>query len=233
MISMGRRSQRVFRISALLIPLLAVVDRPSASQAPGVDELMDHIARNVDGLRAVRARFRQEVEMVLMGEIRRFEGNVSYMHPDRLRLEYDEPKGQLLVCDGAFFWMVLTDGMRPQVFKTPVGEKIGGFISRTALKILTEGHEVEYGGEEIVEEEPCYRLSFVPKAGAQPGLFQHLSLWVGQEDLLTRRISYDDLAGNRITYIFSAWREVDPFPDGTFSFVPPPEADLFEDVHPR
>jgi outer membrane lipoprotein-sorting protein len=126
--------------------------------------------------------------------------------------------------------MYLTDKDRPQVFKTPVGGEIGGFLSRTMLDFLIDNYEAKLEDEEKVEGTLCYRISFNQKEGETIDRIQNLYLWIGKEDLLSRKLSYEDLAGNRIVYRFYGWSEVEsPLPD-LFLFTPPPDVDLFESM---
>jgi outer membrane lipoprotein-sorting protein len=196
----------------------------------GVEEFLSRMSGTVAELKAIKGTFRQEVEMTLMEERKSYSGRIFSMYPDLLRLEYDDPIGQLLVCDGTWFWMYLTDQDRPQVFKTPVGRGVGGFLSHTILKMLKESFVGRMDAEEDVEGVLCYKIYFTPDAEYVTPQIDNLFLWVGKDDLLTRKLSYEDLAGNRITYNFYGWQTLDSLPADFFSFTPSQDADLFDDL---
>ncbi len=200
---------------------------PAGEDAASILNRMDKVLEDV---KSIRGRFSQEVDMTLMGETKSFGGRVYYRHPDFLRLEYDEPPGQLLVCDGESFWMVMTDQDRPQVFKTPFTGEIGGFLSHSTLRFLIEKYEARVAGEADIRGALCYKICFNSREDTPAVPVQDLCLWVGKRDFISRRLSYEDLAGNRIIYQFYEWSKVDSLPDRLFSYTPSPEADLFENV---
>ncbi len=212
---------------AMILPLVPTAPRARCEETE-VEALLSRMSRAVENLDAMQGTFRQEVEMTLMGETRNYSGRIYYMHPDLLRLEYDSPSGQLLICDGTSFWMYLTDGERPQAFKTPVGDEIGGFVSPATLKVLVKHYDSRLEPEEDVEGVRCYQIVFTPGVDNLTARFQTLSLWIGKDDLVSKRLSYHDMAGNQITYSFYDWIKLDTLPGELFSFTPSPEMDLFE-----
>ena len=222
-----------------LIPVIAAIvlalgaGPASAEGEDTASSILGRVDETMESLGSIRGGFRQEVEMNLMGETKRFEGRVYYRNPDFLRLEYDEPAGQLLICDGESFWMVLTDQDRPQVFKTPFAGEIGGFPSHSTIRFLLENFEARAAGRADVMGVSCYKIKFTPREGEPAIPVRDLRLFVGRQDLLPRGISYEDLAGNRIVYYFYGWTEVDHLPDRLFSYTPSGEEDLFENVFDR
>lgn len=201
--------------------------RPAGEDATSI---LNRADAAIEKMESIRGRFRQEVEMTLMEETRRFEGAIYYRHPDYLRMEYDEPSGQLLVSDGESFWMVLTDQIRPQVFRTPFTGEIGGFLSHSTLRFLIENYDARVADEENIGGSPSYKICFTPREEIPAVPVEDLCLWIGKSDLLSRRLAYTDLAGNRIVYHFYDWLKVDSLPDRLFSYTPPPDADLFDNV---
>ena len=212
---------------AMILPLILTAPRARCEDAD-VEALLSRMSQAIEDLDAMQGTFRQEVEMTLMGETRNYSGRIYYMNPDLLRLEYDSPSGQLLICDGDSFWMYLTDGQRPQAFKTPVGEEIGGFVSPATLKVLEDRYDSRLEPEEVVDGVPCYQIVFTPNVDNLTARFQSLRLWIGKDDLVSKRLSYQDMAGNQITYSFYDWIKLHALPGELFSFTPSPEMDLFE-----
>lgn len=222
----GRLRLRAF------LPLLLVALYPATAWGeggPDVRGLIDQVDEAFAGRGTVTARFHQDAEMVLMGETRRYDGRVWYRHPDRLRLEYEEPAGQLLVSDGTDFWMLLTDQGRPQVFRAPVAGEVAGLLSGRSLEHLAERCDARLDDKETVGGVSCHRIVFDPIPGGPPVRFRDLVVRVGVRDLYTRRLSYEDAAGNHISYTFEEWRAASEAPAGLFTFTPPPGADLFDD----
>ncbi len=219
----------------LLVPVIFAVALivEGASTCPAGENaatILNRMDAAIEELESIRGRFRQEVEMTLMEETKSFDGRVYYRHPDFLRLEYNEPPGQLLVCDGESFWMVMTDQGRPQVFKTPLTGEISGFLSHSTLRFLIEKYDAQIVDEADIQGTSCYKICFFSMEDTPAVPVQDLCLWVGKEDFLSRRLSYEDLAGNRIIYHFYGWLKVDSLPDHLFSYTPSPEADLFENI---
>jgi len=218
----------LFPAAALLLLLLGPASGRTEA-TPELRSLIDRIDAAFAGRGTVAARFRQEAEMALMGETRSYDGRAWYRHPDRLRLEYDAPAGQLLVSDGTDFWMLLTDQGRPQVFRAPVAGEITGLLSRRSLEGLAEHYDGRLDGEETVDGVTCHRIVFAPLPGGAPPPFRDLVVRVGVRDLYTRRLSYEDAAGNEITYTFEGWHPAGDVPAALFSFTPPAGADLFDE----
>ncbi len=222
---------KAFLFCFLAVILLATAGSgPAAAGETEVDSLLTRMAEAVAGLKALKGHFRQEVEMTLMGESKSYTGRIFYMHPDLLRLEYDEPEGQLLICDGTSYWMYLTDQKVPQVFRTPAGEGTAGFLSFNTLKSLLRGYEAVLIDGEEVNGIPCYKIFFTTDKKDVTTRFLNLSVWVGKEDLLSRRFSYEDIAGNRIVYNFYGWTQLDILPADLFSFTPAEGVDIFESL---
>ncbi len=221
--------RKIFILSTNVIMLLfAVWGGAATAGGQDVEELLSRMSRTVAELKAIKGTFRQEVEMTLMEERKSYSGKIFSMYPDLLRLEYDDPIGQLLVCDGTWFWMYLTDQDRPQVFKAPVGRGVGGFLSHTILNLLKESFVGRLEGEEDVEGMLCYKIYFTPDTDHVTPQIRNLFLWVGKDDLLSRKLSYEDLAGNRITYNFYGWQTLDSLPADFFSFTPSQDDVLFD-----
>ncbi len=209
--------------------MLMVVTRGRAdAKGPDTVKILHRVTETAARPGALQGEFKQDVDMNLMQETRNYRGRIYYRHPDLLRLEYEEPVGELLVCDGSSYWMLLTDRERPQVYRTPLEGNIGGILSERTLEMLLSDYSVRLSGEEKASGVSCYRFSFSLRAGSNKPRFQSLDLWVGKEDLLSRRLSYKDMAGNVVTYSFFGWQRVDSLPDKLFLFTPPPDADFFD-----
>lgn len=87
------------------IVLLLQVAASLSVGAEGADEIIDKVEKAFGQMSAMTASFTQTVESKGFGETIKNHGKMAMLKPLKMRWEYDEPKGRLVVIDGERFWL--------------------------------------------------------------------------------------------------------------------------------
>ncbi len=185
------------------------------------------VSRKYGAVRALSARFRQEVPLARVGIVRKAQGRVWFERPLRMRWEYERPPDQLFLADGRHFWFRPSGSDR--VFKSPIDERAAG--GRVPLLLLFGKGEL---GEFFRAEEAIPRkegaevaLRLVPRDGGA-GEVRRVDLVVDAKTLAVREIHlYDRLGGSN--HLFLRDLAIDPpIGEGFFRFLPIPGTEVVE-----
>ena len=206
------------RTSAALAALaFAIVLSPSAT-AGGLD---DFLAFNA-ATKTATARFEQQVFDRAGKVIERASGTFAFARPGKFRWTYEKPHAQVLVGDGQKLWIHDPD-LNPVTVK-----RIDQAISSTPAALLA-------GRDDIT------RLFTLRDAGSADGLawveatpkaqdtgFERVRLGLSGRSLAAMELN--DQLGGRTLLRFTDLKANAAVPPATFTFRPPPGADVIEDA---
>lgn len=195
------------------------------AEASCAAEVARHVQARYEGVRDLRARFRQQSLSVAFGEAGReseARGEVVFAKPGRMRWTYEAPEPSVVVSDGQTLWIYDPEAGEVQVMD--VGQ---GFLSGTAIQFLLGEGDLLASFD--VRSEDCgadpVRLSMRPRGEST---YEQLDLVVDRASGLVQATSVHDLFGNRTDVAFEDVRlNTDP-PDSTFRFEPPPGTRVLE-----
>ncbi|RME64420.1 MAG: DUF2092 domain-containing protein, partial [Caldilineae bacterium] len=151
---------------------------------------------------------------------------------DRQRLEYrpgsDQIPGMVMVRNGATMWTynpadnTYTEQTLPPFADAPLG---AADSLRRSVQELLRTTQVTYTPAETIAGRPTYRIHLEPKAD-QPSPFPGpITVWVDAETYLPLKMeSGDDQSGGKTVMTVQSVDYNPTFPEGIFTFTPPPGA---------
>lgn len=92
------------RFSLFFVAVAAALAAPVAAQSspsPDAADVVAEVQARYGGMRAVRARFEQRFVHRLHDRTERWRGRLAIARPGRVRIDYDRPRGRVVVSDGA------------------------------------------------------------------------------------------------------------------------------------
>lgn len=191
------------------------------SRALGILEEAGARYRSVD---AFCATFRQILDVPLLEETHRSQGELCQAQPDLFAMRWSDPAGDLVVADGDFFWVYYPSADPRQVLQFPMEVRPGGFdFHREFLEAPGDKYHLAYIGEEALSGRMADVVSAKPR---EPAGFTEARLWVdrGRSLILQAQIEMEN--GSVRTVALSNIR-LNPTPDpDRFRFVPPPGAQV-------
>lgn len=206
-----------------VLPCLAataaiLVAFPGAASA---DETIEKARALYGRLSDLTASFEQESLWQGVEEPLQSRGTLFLRLPDRVRLEYREPEGDLLVADGRVLWTYVRS-LR-QAVRTEL-DSTGYHVGRLLLSFLESTADIEPLGEEKVggRSAAAYRVRW----SENPFRLADLRVWISRAEGYVVRFEFEDGQGNRTRYVFSKVRTDRGLSDELFRFVPPPGTDV-------
>jgi outer membrane lipoprotein carrier protein len=181
--------------------------------------ILERATRAYARVRSLQAEFVQHVRVPLLGQEKTSRGRLFVQRPDRLRMEFTDPAGDLLVADGQSLWLYTPSTDREQVIRQPLGA--GGptvDVSQALLDRPQERFVATLIGRETVAGRPAYVLSLVPK---RPSSYRLLRVWIDAEDYLVRRFEAREENDTERRVELRALVVNPALPASLFRFVPP------------
>ncbi|MFN2421219.1 MAG: outer membrane lipoprotein chaperone LolA [Gemmatimonadota bacterium] len=189
----------------------------------------DAIARRADealaALRSLRASFVQEVQNPLLEKTTTGRGTILYRAPDRYRIAYNDPAGDLVVNDGTRVWIYLPSSQPGQVIRQPAQET-GVRNPLMYLRDLRDRYAVRYVGVETVSGHSADKLDLTPRGQGAP--FAAVEAWVDRDTGLLRRVRTRAEDGVVTTYTFTTLERNVRLNDTLFRFAPPRGVEVFD-----
>jgi len=188
--------------------------------SPDLSEIVAGIRDKYDGIEDLQAEFFHQAPVALTGTVLREEGTFYYRKPQRLRWEYREPKGKLLVMNPDVLWLYLPDDNKVYLQKT--GE---ARASRMVAKFLTGEGRLEDDfiislGEPAGDGKKCYYIDLEPREPFDG--IQKITLSVDVDTFLITGYDVTDPYDTTSSYRFTDIAVNRGLPDDLFSCDPPP-----------
>ena len=203
-------------------PGIPVVERP-ALQDP--EEIARSADAALDALRSLGAEFEQEVVNPILERTTTGRGTLLYQAPDRFRIAYTDPAGDVVVNDGQFVWIYLPSSQPGQVIRQPA-ERSGVQNPLTYLRDLRRHFDARHAGREDVGGHPTDHLRMDPKSGRAP--FARLDVWVDRSTRLPRQVRTTTADDVVTTYTFKTFQRNVELADRLFTFAPPEGVEVFD-----
>jgi len=202
-----------------------------AGGAPGafVRQDPDAIVRRADqalaALRTLRAEFVQEVVNPLLERTTTGRGRLLYQAPDRFRIAYADPAGDLVVHDGTHVWIYLPSTQPGQVIRQ-AADASGVRNPLTYLRDLRGRFTARDAGAEAVQGRTADKLVLSPRT-PEAG-FDEIVVWVDRATGLLRRVRTTTEDGVTTTYTFTTLERNVALDDGPFRFTKPHGIEIFD-----
>jgi chaperone LolA len=196
--------------------------RPSSDDPEAIVRRAD---RALAMLKTLRAEFVQRVENPILEKTTTGRGTLLYRAPDRFRISYRDPAGDLVVNDGTHVWIYLPSSQPDQVIRQRAAES-GVQNPLTYLRDLHGGHIVRHAGVETVSGRDADHLVLSPSG--ERGNFERLDVWVDRTGGLVRQLRTEGVDGVVTTYTFQGLEPNVTLDASRFRFSAPRGVEVFD-----
>jgi outer membrane lipoprotein-sorting protein len=159
-------------------------------------------------------------------------GKVSYKSPFYLRIDFDDPKGQVVVFDGETltFFSPQYEVVLEQKYKKKSTAQIENLASSQGLSIMQRDYSMAYlTGPAPVPLDDGSREMVVKLKLTSHGTTGFSQLIISVKDQLIRRIEGTEVNGDKVTMDIANIRVNQGVPDERFTYDPPPYANVISD----
>ncbi|OGS95342.1 MAG: outer membrane lipoprotein carrier protein LolA [Gallionellales bacterium RIFCSPLOWO2_02_FULL_57_47] len=201
-------------IFAILLLSLA----PLSAHAGGIDKLKEFIAAT----RSAQANFTQEVMDQNGKRIQSASGIMQFQRPGKFRWSYQKPYEQLIVGDGAKFWLYDADLNQVTV------KKLDAALGSSPAALLSGSNEIErdFVLKEVGNRDGLEWLQATPK-GKESSFDRILMAFNTQSELVVMELN--DMFGHKTVLRFAGMQRNPKLPEQQFQFTPPEGADVLSD----
>lgn len=181
---------------AVLVVAAGLTWAASAARAQSVDRVIDRAVSEWSKVQTLRATFEQTIINPITGSSMPSKGAYQQRRPDKLAVNFTEPKGDLIIADGKFVWVFLQSATPGQVMKLTYADAgaqntdlIGQFLDtpRSKYDIIDNGHESVGGRTTRV-------LTLMAKQG-QALPFIRSKVWIDTTDAMIRQFESTEATG--------------------------------------
>jgi outer membrane lipoprotein carrier protein len=217
--SCARRTRNSLRV---LIAALAL----SLAAADTVDDAaktLDAVQKRYDSVRDIRAHFAQKSFAAALGKETESRGSVTVQRPGKMRWEYAQPDGRVIVLDEKSIRIWNPEEKQLQIAKLNQSN-----VSPTALGFLMGQGVLKdtFTAEAIAAPERAERgVRLRPKSDAS---FESLELWVDPKTFQLRESIVQDLFGNRTSVRLDGIAENQGVAASVFTFEAPEGAEVVD-----
>ncbi|MDX1624683.1 MAG: outer membrane lipoprotein chaperone LolA [Gemmatimonadota bacterium] len=199
---------------------------PAAAQtSTDPSAIVQRSDRALAALESLRADFVQRVENPILERTTTGRGTLAYSAPDRFRIAYSEPAGDLVVNDGDRVWIYLPSSQPGQAIRQPA-DASGVRNPLTYLRDLRRAFVARHAGVEAVAGHASDHLALLPKGPDAP--FVRLDVWVDRGTRLPRQVRTETEDGIVTTYTFRDFRRNAAVDPGLFRFSPPEGVEVYD-----
>lgn len=221
-------------------PPAAARSRPASRVAlletqptPDADSILSEARARYEALGSLKASFRQSIEMRVFEPPRRREGSGTWYQerPDRFRMDFSDPEGDVIVSDGSHLWLYYPSTHPDQVIRSELaGERARGNaavdLQGRIFREAAEHFQARYAGADTLGGERVHRIVLSPAGPEAP--YRRVELWIDAGSLLVRRLLLEDRSETVRTVTLEDLRTGIPLADSLFRFRPPAGVEVFE-----
>lgn len=201
--------------------LLSFVVAPVSALSQSIDAfaLLESAGRVYQASTGMCADFKQVLSVPLLGEDIKGEGRLCARQPGLFSMRFTEPRGDVLLADGTWFWVYRPSSEPRQVLRSALatGPRGVDFYSEF-LDAPRDKYRAEYRGQDTIAGNAMHRISLTP---SHPAPYRSAVLWVESAVSLLRKVEITEENGSVRTVTLGA---VDVSPHlgaDTFRFTPP------------
>lgn len=191
---------------------------PVSAHAAAIEKLKTFIAAT----HSAQANFTQEVLDQNGKRIQGASGVMQFQRPGKFRWSYQKPYEQLIVGDGAKFWLYDVDLNQVTV------RKLDKALGSSPAALLSGSNEIERGFTlaESGNKDGLEWLQATPK-GQDSSFNQILMAFNAQSELVVMELN--DMFGHKTVLRFSAMQRNPKLSEKQFHFTPPKGADVLSE----
>lgn len=214
--------KKLVLILALLIALPATAAKVPDPTAPGLSgnqrlqALLDRVRIEQQKLKSLEARFVQHQESAMLAAPEESTGIFSYVSPDKVRWEYQQPSPITVVIQGEQMTTWYRDLHRADLVKV-------GRYSNQVLKYLGASGNmqtlIDYFTVKLsmpAKKGDAYRLELIPRYPRIAKRLKSMTIWIDPEHFFPTRMSYVEADGDKTSYEFRDLKKNAPIPPDRF-----------------
>ena len=178
-------------------------------------------------VRSMKASFVQRTENPLLGNTTTSHGTLYQQRPDRFKLNFTEPAGDVIVSDGRFFWIYYPSVDPKQVMRAPVSAAGAGAVDLQAqfLGDTDRRFTATLEGTADVNGRSAHVVTMVPRENLG---YRRLKVWVDTQDHLVRRFEIVENNDNVRRFDLSQLQINPQIAPSVFQFTVPEGARIVE-----
>lgn len=164
-----------------------------------------------------------------------YRGRLSYKTPVYLRIDFDDPKGQVWVFDNEKLTIYLpspADVVLVQKFRKRGSAELASLATRQGLTILRSNYGIAFVSSpgyvplDDSSKEQVVKLKLTAKSSGSP--FSEIVLSIGQDSFI-RRVDGLRAGGDKVVMDLTGVKTNQNIPDTRFKYDPPPYANVIDD----
>ena len=202
---------------------IAGLSLAAAEPAKNAEQVIDALQKNYDSTTDFTADFRQQTEVKTLNRDLKAWGKLWFKRPGKMLWRYEEPKGQVVLADGAHLYFLQPE--QNQVIKSPLKN---AFRSDIPLSFLLGLGNLKKDFDAVLKarDDKQYTLRLEPKGEA--GGFSEILMGVSRTSADIMWVSIRDAANNVTSLSFSNMRKGVGVQDSVFRIKIPDGVDLVE-----
>ncbi len=207
------------------LAFVAALGGPAQAPQDSSEVVLARAARAYEAAGTLRSEFVQKIEIRALEREKEGRGVVYQKKPKYFLMKFEDPKGDMVVADGAYFWMYYPSAQPDQVIRTAMDQTTeGATLGGQFLVNPTERYVATYVRRDKLDNRPAHLLSLVPKFEAPYTLVR---VWVDAQDYLVRKFEIHEENETIRTVTLHNVEVGVPIPDEVFRFSPPPGVEVF------
>ena len=212
-------ARRVLLLAGFASFAPAVVAGPLHAQSDLGAHPLESASALYAGLETFCMDFRQRLEVPLLDEVHMRSGRLCQRSPDRIRMDFSDPAGDVVVGDGEYLWVFLPSAEPGQVIRFSLESAEGAFdVRKEFLEDPLTKYEVEDRGTEEIDGRPAHEFALAPRERAR---YQSAVVWVDEVTHHLRQVEIVDVSGAIRRLTFSALDAAPNLAEGAFTFLVP------------
>lgn len=172
------------------------------------------------GLDSFCMEFNQRLEVPLLGKTHESRGTFCQQMPDRVRMDFHDPEGDLIIGDGEFLWVFLPSEVKDQVQRFSLESADGAFdLRREFLDEPLTRYEVTDQGSEVIGGRDTQAFGLVPRERVG---YREATVWIDVDTHYLLQFQIVDVSGSIRRMTFSDFVPDPNLAEGAFTFEVPP-----------
>lgn len=210
---------------AVLLAFATAFGAQTRSASDSAEAILSRAAVAYREATTLRSEFVQTIWIPALEREQEGRGIVYQKKPNLFLMKFDDPRGDMVVADGEYFWMYYPSAQPDQVIRTAIDQSgesatLGGqFLENPSRRYVAT-----YVEQTSVDDRPAHLLSLVPKFEAPYTLVR---VWIDASDYLVRKFEvYEENETIRTVTLRNVQAGID-LPDSLFHFSPPRGVEVF------
>ena len=211
---------------AMLMALCCAIAGPppaAAEPAKSAQQVIDALQKNYDSTVDFTADFRQQTEVKTLNRDLKAWGKLWFKRPGKMLWRYDEPKGQIVLADGAHLYFLQPE--QNQVIKSPLKN---AFRSDIPLSFLLGLGNLKKDFEAVLKASDDKQFTVRLEPRGEAGGFSEILMGVSRTKADIMWVSIRDAANNLTSLSFSNMRKGVGVDDSVFRIKIPDGVDVVE-----